>query len=67
VSCGSSVCILFIYFFLNYSPSSTLNSKTSRSLDFIHAETDGSRMDCTKYDCNTKIIDWISFVSKIDF
>nr|XP_016925100.2 uncharacterized protein LOC108006159 [Drosophila suzukii]XP_036672288.1 uncharacterized protein LOC108006159 [Drosophila suzukii] len=49
------------------SPSSTLNSKTSRALDFIHAEKDGSRRDCTKYDCNTKILNWVSLVSKMDF
>ncbi|XP_016994807.2 uncharacterized protein [Drosophila takahashii] len=49
------------------SPSSTLNSKSSRALDFIRAEKDGSRMDCSKYDCNTKIINWVSLVNKMDF
>ncbi|XP_017080048.1 uncharacterized protein LOC108113848 [Drosophila eugracilis] len=49
------------------SPSSTLNSKSERALDFIHAEKDGSKRDCSIYDCNTKIINWFSLVSKMDF
>nr|NP_996071.2 uncharacterized protein Dmel_CG33262 [Drosophila melanogaster]AAS65013.2 uncharacterized protein Dmel_CG33262 [Drosophila melanogaster] len=49
------------------SPSSTLNSESNRALDFILAEKDGSRRDCSKYDCNTKIINWFSFVNKMNF
>ncbi|XP_017052014.1 uncharacterized protein LOC108095419 [Drosophila ficusphila] len=49
------------------SPSSTLNSESERARDFILAEKEGSRMGCAKYDCNTKIINWFSFVSQLDF
>ncbi|XP_052844647.1 uncharacterized protein LOC128257611 [Drosophila gunungcola] len=49
------------------SPSSTLNSDSKQARDFILAEKEGARMNCAKYDCNTKIIDWFSFVRKLDF
>uniref|UniRef100_A0A6P4FM17 Uncharacterized protein LOC108052818 n=1 Tax=Drosophila rhopaloa TaxID=1041015 RepID=A0A6P4FM17_DRORH len=49
------------------SPSSTLNSVSEQARDFMVAEKEGSRMNCAKYDCNTKIIDWFSLVSKFDF
>ncbi|KAI8041684.1 hypothetical protein M5D96_005949 [Drosophila gunungcola] len=56
----------FIEHMLN-GPSSTLNSDSKQARDFILAEKEGARMNCAKYDCNTKIIDWFSFVRKLDF
>ncbi|XP_041632128.1 uncharacterized protein [Drosophila kikkawai] len=48
------------------SPSSTLNSYAEHAHDLIIAEKEGFFKNCSKYDCNIKLIDLISFSLRID-
>lgn len=51
------MCSLIFFF----SPSKTLNTVSADEQDFMLAEkTDPKSTDCEIYDCNIKLLDWIS-------
>ncbi|KAH8373022.1 hypothetical protein KR009_010520 [Drosophila setifemur] len=47
-------------------PSSTLNSETDLAHEFVLAERDGLLNKCEHFNCNIKLLNWVSRVNKIN-